>query len=124
MGLFGSQANTLKKEINYEFLATFELFFHVFMGNFFTFLQLFKIKVKKVFKIWEVFWGVSENRLFFRASCFGYFGSYSKRCLSETPFSSLLDYSLAAAADLFGDERKHPRFIHFTHLQQRSASAW
>jgi hypothetical protein len=29
-----------------------------------------------------------------------------------------------AAADLFGDERKHPRFIHFTHLQQRSASAW
>ena len=29
-----------------------------------------------------------------------------------------------AAVDLFGDERKHPRFIHFTHLQQRSASAW
>ena len=68
---------------------------------------------------------VGENRLFLGLAVFLVILVVipGKGCLFETPFSSLLDYSLAAA-DLFGDERKHPRFIHFTHLQQRSASAW
>ena len=37
--------------------------------------------------------GEGSKSFAFRASCFGYFGYQSKVCPSETPFSTLLDYS-------------------------------
>ena len=61
MGLIGSKASTLKKSI-----MNFELLLSCFsMSSWAIFLpscsnKLFKIKVKKVLKIWEVFFGVGE----------------------------------------------------------------
>ena len=84
--------------------------------------KLFKINVKKVLKIWEVFWGVGENGLFLWLAILVILVVIVKDVCPR--LLSLVSLTSLAAADLFGDERKHPRFIHFTHLQQRSASAW